>query len=205
MCRAASGWLSVLRITGRSEQGDASEEKRAKKNTIMATWVTLTEDDVLSGMTQRERDDFAKTSVGATVTDRLVPILTDLVAEIQGMIASRADNPTPPSEDVIPSEFKARAVSLARWRVLITIPGYAPGEARKLDYEKADAFFTRVAEGKIRPRAEVAEDAPAGTPPSGSWNSENKIVGRMNPTPKPGVQGGGSGRYANDDAPSDDT
>lgn len=170
----------------------------------MATWVTLTEDDVLSGMTVRERDDFAKASVGATVTDRLLPILADMVAEIQGMIASRADNPVPPGEDVIPAEFKARAVSVVRWKVLISIPGYQPGEARKLDYEKADAFFLKVAEGKIRPRAEVAPDAPAATPTSGTWNSENKVVGRMNPTPKPGVQGGGTGRYANDDAPLDD-
>jgi phage gp36-like protein len=171
----------------------------------MATWVTLTEDDVLSGMTQRERDDFAKTSVGAPVADRISPILTDLVAEIQGMIASRADNPVPPSEDVIPSEFRARAVSLARWRVLISIPGYQPGDARRLDYEKADEFFLRVAEGKIRPRAQASEDAeaPASVPQSGSWNSENRVLGRMNPTPRPGMQGGGTGRYANDDAPSD--
>lgn len=171
----------------------------------MAAWVTLTEDDILSGMTKRERDDFASTSVGVAVTDRILPILADLVAEIQGMIASRADNPVPPSETVIPAEFKARAVSIARWRVLISIPGYQPGDARKLDYEKADAFFMQVAQGKIRPRAEVAVDAPPSTPTSGTWNSENRIVGRMNPTPKPGVQGGGTGRYANDDAPADDT
>lgn len=171
----------------------------------MAAWVTLTEDDVLSGMTKRERDDFAGASNSTRVTDRIAPILTDLVAEIQGMIASRADNPVPPSENVIPAEFKARAVSIARWRVLISVPGYQPGEARKLDYEKADSFFMQVAQGKIRPRAEVAVDAPASVPTSGTWNSENKIVGRMNPTPKPGTQGGGSGRYANDDAPTDDT
>jgi hypothetical protein len=168
----------------------------------MATWVTLTEDDVLSGMTQRERDDFAKTSVGAPVADRIAPILTDLVAEIQGMIASRADNPLPPTEDVIPSEFRARAVSLARWRVLISIPGYQPGDARRLDYEKADDFFLMVAQGKIRPRAQAEEDA-ASVPVSGSWNSENRVLGRMNPTPRPGMQGGGAGRYANDDAPPD--
>jgi hypothetical protein len=167
----------------------------------MATWSTLTENDVLSGMTQRERDDFAKTSVGVSVTDRIVPILADLVAEIQGLIASRADNPVPPADDVIPSEFKARAVSLARWRVLISIPGYQPGEARKLDYEKADAFFMKVAEGKIRPRAEAAEGAPAATPTSGTWNSENRFLGRMNPTPPPGPTQ--AGRYANPDAPSD--
>lgn len=167
----------------------------------MATWVTLTEDDILSGMTLKEREDFAKTSVASPVSDRLSPVLADLTAEIQGMIASRADNPTPPSEDVIPAEFKARAVSIARWRVLISIPGYQPGDARKLDYEKADAFFIKVSEGKIRPRAEAAEDAPARIPTSGTWNSENKFLGRMNPTPRPGPQS--AGRYSNDDAPAD--
>ncbi len=163
-------------------------------------WVALTTDDVLSGMTLKERDDFAKTSVGVTVTDRLAPILADLVQEIQGMIASRADNPAPPSETVIPAEFKARAVSIARWRVLITIPGYQPGEARKLDYEKADAFLLQVAQGKIRPRAELAVDAAPATPSSGRWNSENRLRGRMNPTPAPG---GSPADYANPESPAD--
>lgn len=162
----------------------------------MSTWVTLTENDTLSGMTLKEREDFAKTSVGVTVTDRLAPILTDLVQEIQGMIASRADNPLPPGTAVIPAEFKARAVSLARWRTLITIPGYQPGEARKLDYEKADAFFMQVAQGKIRPRAEAT---PA-TTSAGRWNAANRINGRMHPTPPPG---GAAEDYANPDSPPD--
>lgn len=170
----------------------------------MANWVTLTEEDVLSGMTLKEREDFAKTSVGSTVTDRIIPILADLVAEIQGFIGSRADNPTPPSSTVIPSEFKARAVSISRWRVLISIPGYQPNDARKLDYENAELFFMRVAEGKIRPRQEAQVGTAAATPPGGAWNSENKITGRMHPTPRPGSQsGGGSGNYANPDAPAD--
>lgn len=170
----------------------------------MPNWVALTEDDVLSGMTAREREDFARVSVGTAVPDRVAPILADLVAEIQGMIASRADNPAPPDEFSIPSEFKARAVSLARWRILISIPGYQPGDARKMDYEKAEAFFMAVAQGKIRPRAEYVAGEAASVPTSGAWNSENKILGRMNPTPKPGAQNSGTGRYANDDAPEDD-
>jgi hypothetical protein len=169
----------------------------------MADWVTLTVDDILAGMTVREREDFAKTSVGVAVPDRLAPILENMVAEIQGMIASRADNPTPPDTDVIPAEFKRHAISIVRWDLLTSIPGYTPGEARKLAYTDANTFFLKVSEGKIRPRAQAAVDAPASTPTSGTWSSENKIVGRMNPTPRPGAQGGGSGRYANDDAPQD--
>ena len=163
-------------------------------------WVALTVDDVLSGMTEKERNDFAKTSVAVTVPDRLAPVLTDLVQEIQGMIASRADNPVPPSATVIPAEFKARAVSMARWRVLTSIPGYQPGDSRKLDYEKADAFFMQVAKGAIRPRAEAAVGATPATPSAGRWNANNRINGRMHPTPPPA---GAAEDYANPDSPAD--
>ena len=166
----------------------------------MSTWATLTASDVLSGMTARERDDFAKTSVDVAVPDRVAPILSDLVAEIQGMIASRADNPVPPSASVIPAEFKARAVSIARWRLLITIPNYQPGDSRKLDYENAEAFFLKVAEGKIRPRAEAVQGAPAPVASQGRWNANNRILGRMHPTPPPS---GAADDYANPDSPPD--
>lgn len=166
----------------------------------MSNWATLTEDDILSGLTEKERNDFAKASTGVLVPDRLAPIIEQLVNEIQGMIASRADNPAPPAADVIPKGFVARAVSLARWRVLISIPGYQPGESRKLDYENAEAFFLKVAEGKIRPAADRADDAPPPTKSTGSWNSENKILGRMHPTPPPA---GSAAGYANENSPAD--
>ncbi|MEI6655350.1 MAG: hypothetical protein WCP45_11320 [Verrucomicrobiota bacterium] len=120
-------------------------------------WITLTEDDILSGMTQRERDDFAKTSSASTVPDRLLPILSDLIAEIRGYIVTWAPNTISADTTLIPPSFKAKAVALARWRMLASIPGYQPGEARKLEYEKADAFFLSVAKGAIRP--EPADDA----------------------------------------------
>ena len=127
-------------------------------------WITLTEADLLSSMTLRERDDFAKTSVGATVTDRLTPILSDLVAEVRGYVSTWSPNTISADASLIPPSFKAKALAIARWRVLITIPGYQPGEARKLEYEKADAFFMSVAKGQIRP--EPADDATPNTVPS---------------------------------------
>lgn len=130
-------------------------------------WNTLTEDDVLSGMTQRERDDFAKTSVGGNVTDRLVPIMSDLVAEIRGYITTWSPNTISADATKIPPSFKAKAIAIARWRVLTSIPGYQPGEARKLEYEKADSFFLSVAKGTIRPEPAddaVVTDTPSETP-----------------------------------------
>lgn len=120
-------------------------------------WKPLTEEDALSGMTQRERDDFAKTSVGFSVSDRLLPIIDDLVAEVRGNIATWSPNTLSADSRLIPPSFKAKAVALLRWRLLTTIPGYNPGEARKLDYEKAETFFRDVAKGTIRP--EPADDA----------------------------------------------
>lgn len=120
-------------------------------------WKPLTEDDALSGMTQRERDDFAKTSVGQSVTDRLEPIITDLVSEIRGYIATWSPNTLSADTSLIPPSFKAKAVAMLRWRLLITTPGYTPGDARKLEYEKAEQFFRDVARGIIRP--EPADDA----------------------------------------------
>ena len=127
-------------------------------------WTTLTEDDLLSSMTIRERDDFAKTSVGISVDDRVTPILADLVAEVRGYIATWSPNSISADATKIPPSFKARALAIARWRVLITIPNYQPGDARKLEYEKADAFFMSVAKGQIRP--EPADDATATAVPS---------------------------------------
>jgi hypothetical protein len=130
---------------------------------IMGNWVPLNEDDVLSQMTKRERDDFAKVSVGDTVTDRLVPILANLVSEVRGYIGSHHGNTLSADVALIPIEFRAKAVSIAVWRILTSIPGYSPGDARKLEYEKADAFFISVAKGTIRPAP--ADDAiPSGVP-----------------------------------------
>lgn len=131
------------------------------------TWTPLTVDDLLSALTSREREDFARTSVEVTVPDRAAPILADLVAEIRGYIVSHSPNSISADAALIPPSFKARAVALARWRLLTTIPGYAPGDARKLEYEKADTFFQDVAKGKIRPETAddaITPDVPGATP-----------------------------------------
>ena len=121
------------------------------------TWTPLTPDDLLSSITFREREDFAKISTTLGVPDRVIPLLADLVAEIRGYIATWSPNTLSADPTLIPPSFKAKALSIARWRLLITIPGYDPKEARKLDFEKADAFFMAVAKGQIRP--EPADDA----------------------------------------------
>lgn len=130
----------------------------------MSAWITLTRAHLLSALSKKEREDFGKTSMEEEGDDRVIEILSDLTAEIRGYIGSWAQNATLSTDATqIPPEFKAKALSIARWRLLISIPGYTPGESRKLDFEKADAFFNDVAKGKIRPAP--ADDAVPNTVP----------------------------------------
>ena len=47
-------------------------------------------------------------------------------------------------------------------------------------------------------------EPPAGTvTTTGNWNSQNKVVGRMHPVPRPGTQTQGGAGYANPDGPTD--
>lgn len=139
-------------------------------------WVQLTVDDLLSSMTLKERDDFGKTSVGTTVPDRVIPILAALVSEIRDHIGSNAVNTLSADQSLIPGGFKAKALAIARFRVLVTTPGYAPGEGRKLEYEKADTFFNNVAKGIITPRP--APDAEPTQVPQGKVMASPRIRAR---------------------------
>ncbi len=125
----------------------------------MSTWVTLTEDDALSGMGSSERDDFARADTQVSVSDRLIPILANFSNEIRGYVQTHAPSAVSATPGTIPPEFVDRAVDYIRFKLLITIPGYQPGEARTKAYEKADAYFQKVAEGKILPAK--ADDAVA--------------------------------------------
>lgn len=125
----------------------------------MSTWVTLTENDVFSGMGKSERDDFAKSDVSVSVTDRLIPILANFSNEIRGYVQTHAPGAVSATPGTIPPEFVDRAVDYIRFKILITIAGYKPGDARTLAYEKADSYFQKVAKGEILPAK--ADDAQA--------------------------------------------
>jgi len=114
-------------------------------------WVTLTADDLMSTLTKRERDDFGKTSPATEGGDRVPQILADMVAEVRGYIATVPQNVLSTDATRIPPSMRAHALCIARWRLLVTIPGYQPGEARKAEYEAAQRYFSSVAKGMIRP------------------------------------------------------
>lgn len=145
------------------------------------SWITLTAEHLKSAMTSKEVSDFGRAVTDGTPEDRMVPVLADLTQEIRGMIASWTQNTLSADTTTIPESFKTRALALARFRLLITIPGYQPGDARKLEYEKAEAFFLSVARGVVRPEAaadavvpDVASEKPAGA----EWTAPGSRTGR---------------------------
>lgn len=146
-------------------------------------WVALTADDLLSSMTVKERDDLGKVSTDLSVPDRVIPILRDLVNEIRGYIGSSSQNTLSGDPLLIPSEFVAKAMAIARYRVIATLPtGYKAEGPRKDEYEKADAFFVSVAKGTIRPRPApdaVPSEVPQGKPfPSPKIRARKRLFSR---------------------------
>lgn len=117
-------------------------------------WIALAADDLNDVMLTAEQD----------LSTTVASVLANLTAEIRGMIATWSPNTLSADTTKIPPAFKARALAIARWRILTGIPDYQPDDARKLEYEAAEKFFLEVARGKIRP--EPADDAEATAVPT---------------------------------------
>jgi hypothetical protein len=116
-------------------------------------WVTLSVSDLLSSLTAKERSDFGRMDADVTVDDRAAPVLANVAAEVRGAIQSFDGNALGMDSDAakIPPSMVKRALALARWALMSSIPGYEPSEARKLEYENAEKYLLAVARGTYRP------------------------------------------------------
>lgn len=119
-------------------------------------WIIPTRADLEDVMTSDEIE-IAKAHVSVTKVDRVPSILTNLVAEIRDMIATWTPNTLSANTAKIPPSFLARAMVLARGRVLTGIPDYSQDPDRIKESEEAESFFRLVAKGTIRPQP--ADDA----------------------------------------------
>lgn len=117
-------------------------------------WIPLLAED-LNDVMQTAESDLAPT---------VETVLENLTAEIRGMIATWSPNTLSADATLIPPSVKARALAIARWRILTSVPNYEPDDARKLEYEAAEKFMLLIATGKFRP--EPADDAAPTTVPT---------------------------------------
>lgn len=133
-------------------------------------------------------------------TDIKSTILTNVIREFVGAI--RAGGYEVVDDDTIPDLVRNHVINRTRWLWLVEFPQlkiFQTPEREKLNQAAEDAL------AKISNR-ELNVEPPTAVTASGNWNSENKIVGRTHPIPRPGTQyQGNETGYANPDAPADST
>ena len=161
------------------------------------SWSAPTTADVLSEFTPQESAGLNNLQSASN----LAAIFARAVAEVRDAI--RAGGYALDADATkIPLGLHSDCIALARWRWLISIPS---AKAMQTDPRKAafDGALTKL--DKISNQQWTVEP-PTTTAAAGSWNSENKLVGRMHPVPRPSTQSPATGSpppYANPSAPTD--
>jgi hypothetical protein len=166
-------------------------------------WNTPTADDVLSEFTPTELATIT-TLLGSAPMDntgKLAAILTRTVFEIRDYIRSGGYS-LDADVTTIPDGFFNDAIAMTRWRFLVSAPQFKQlqTEERKALYQASLDKMLLVASIKfgVEDPADVAQAGDA------NWNSENKLMMRTHPIPRPGTQfTPAGGQYANPDAPAD--
>lgn len=162
------------------------------------SWAILTTDDVLGEFTPQETATL-KNIQGAV--ERLPGILANTIAVARGSI--RAGGYSLGTEGTVPDQLRLDIIAIARWRWLAAFPQMKAlqTDARKAAHDDAQANLKDVSNQKLNVEA---PDADTTNVPAGNWNSENKIVPRAHPVPRPASQFQTQGDdYANPDGPSD--
>lgn len=166
-------------------------------------WSTPIPDDVLSEFTPDEALSLRTIQQGPETrpVDNLPAILGRTIAEFRDCIRSggyEADV----VEDTLPLGLHSDCIAVARWRWLISMPQLKQLETdvRERAFKRALEKLDRIADAKF-----AVEPPTSGTANrAGNWNSENKLVMRTHPVPKPASQfPPNPDDYANPDAPED--
>lgn len=86
-------------------------------------WKTLNADDMLSALTQPERDLFGQGDSASTSADRLDAILEWVVSQVRGKVAACAQNRDNVGlAGTIPEELYGDAIAIARFQLLTAFP-----------------------------------------------------------------------------------
>jgi hypothetical protein len=160
------------------------------------SWCTITIDQVRLAPQEKTalQNIQGSTDIGAE-------ILTNVVQEF--ISAMRSGNYPVVEDGSIPDLVRLHAVNRTRWLCLCEFPALKALQTK--EREALNKSAEEVLE-KISIRALNVEPPPGAVTTSGNWNSENKIVGRMHPIPRPANQPDNTNPntgYANPDGPED--
>ncbi len=138
-------------------------------------WITITEDDLKTALTVKEREIFGMGVSGTSPVDRVPGILSDVTALVRSYIASCERNVMDADPTLIPRMALHHALAIARWRVLTSLPKYVPGDARKEEYDRAISFLEEMAKCKVMPPRPLNPEPSATTPQT---SNSPRVTGR---------------------------
>lgn len=167
----------------------------------MARWTSITVDDLKAAGLGFVVDKARSSSVGGV--DPVAEEIANAVARVRR--AAGGANPLDADGTKVPASLKGVTVRLALFALMerIRMPlSEDQRETRKADHSD----LLRIADRKVLVEAPDDPEAVSHVPQNlGSWNSENKILPRAHPVPRPGLQQGQSapGKYANPTGPED--
>ncbi len=169
-------------------------------------WEVLTTEDVLNQFTIQEAA--AIRTLQGSGSGSGAPFLNldektaHIIDEVRSYIIAGGYAVDQVFDNTIPIGLFEDAISIARWRYLISVPSLKQlqTEERRLAFDAALKKLMAIAEQKFF----VEPPIPDINPRTGNWNSENKLIMRTHPIPKPSSQfQPQTDTYANPDAPSD--
>lgn len=113
------------------------------------SWITLTATDIRDRLGAPEYQAVGEAALAEGQADPWPALIDDATEHVRGQIGSNPKN-TLGAAGTIPAACKRHLISLIIWDALNRF-GLSTllGETRKLDYEKADAYFRSVARGDI--------------------------------------------------------
>ncbi len=169
------------------------------------SWEQLNTEDVLSEFTMSEASAL-RTLQGSGSGSGLPFLNMDeitgrVIDEVRGYIQA-GGYALDVISNTIPLGLFEDAIAICRWRYLIATPllKQLQTEERKLAFEAALAKLLAIAHQEFF----VEPPAPPTNPRDGQWNSENKLIMRAHPIPRPGAQfTPQTNTYANPTAPED--
>jgi hypothetical protein len=169
-------------------------------------WEILTTEDVLAEFTIAEAS--AIRSVMGSGSGSGLPFLNidvkvaHVIDEVRGFIAAGSYPLDPILDNTIPLSLFEDAIAIARWRLLIVLPSL-----KQLQTPERQAAFDEAMKKMYLISSQqwgVEPPTPDTNPKTGQWNSENKLIMRTHPIPRPATQFTPQiNTYANPTAPAD--
>lgn len=167
----------------------------------MPNWTAITADDLKAAGHGAIVDRARTLAVGGV--DPVDDAIANAVARVRRAVS--AGNPLDADATLVPGSLKAVTVRMVLYALCERI-GLPLSDDQKETRKADNSDLLRIADRKVI--VEVPDD-PAETtagPSRGMWNSENKLVMRTHPVPKPSAQRTEiANDYANPDAPEDAT